>query len=492
MAGIGVTLNKLFKKQNLATHILGASYSTVITVAPMFLVIITILIMQNMLHFSTMSFATRNLFSSIVLYMFVFSLLSAAPFNAVLSRYMSDVIYEERFGDILPCFYIGLLINIIFSAGIAIPFAIRVVVVGGVDVIYVFTGYCGYIALVFLFYSMLYLSICKDYAKIALFYLIGMLMTFALSWIFVNWFHKDIGYSMLLALSIGFMVTAVLEITLIRRYFPVNSGVYKPVLLYFKKYWLLAVINLAYILGLYVHNFVFWTTPLHITVAKSFVSAPTYDLATCLAMFTNISMTIVFISQVEMHFRDRYKVFSESIIGGRGVDIAKAKRRMFTRLAWVILALVRMHFIITVTLFLLFMTVMPFLGFSGLVMQIYPSIAAAYFILFVMYSMVIFQYYFNDLKGALMTTSTFCLGTLFGSIFSSRVLPVAWYGMGLFFGAIAAWLIAYLRMRWLEHNLDAHIFCVGDVFKRLEGIRPSGKIFDRRAGIAPPKHEKGA
>mgnify|MGYP000122548126 CR=1 FL=1 len=40
-------------------------------------------------------------------------------------------------------------------------------VVGKVDIIYVFTGYCGYIALVLTFYSMLYLSICKDYKKIS-------------------------------------------------------------------------------------------------------------------------------------------------------------------------------------------------------------------------------------------------------------------------------------------------------------------------------------
>ena len=44
---------------------------------------------------------------------------------------------------------------------------------GKVDIIYVFTGYCGYIALVLVFYSMLYLSICKDYKKISFFFCYG-------------------------------------------------------------------------------------------------------------------------------------------------------------------------------------------------------------------------------------------------------------------------------------------------------------------------------
>ena len=32
----------------------------------------------------------------------------ASPFNAVLSKYMQDAIFEERYQDILPCYYLGL------------------------------------------------------------------------------------------------------------------------------------------------------------------------------------------------------------------------------------------------------------------------------------------------------------------------------------------------------------------------------------------------
>ena len=39
---------------------------------------------------------------------------------------------------------------------------------------------------------------------------------------------------------------------------------------------------------------------------------------------------------------------------------------------------------------------LPLFGFSGLVMSIYPCLAAGYFILFLMYSAMLFLYYFND------------------------------------------------------------------------------------------------
>ena len=175
MAGIGVRLNKIYNKNTLTTNIIGVGYSTVVTIAPMLVVIGAMMVMEYFLGFSTVKYAERELFSSTILYIFIFSLLTAAPFNSVLSRYMSDVIYNETYEDILPCYYLGLLINVVLSAIVGIPFCIHEYFVGKVDIIYVFTGYCGYMALVFVFYSMLYLSICKDYKKISFFFIIGMI-----------------------------------------------------------------------------------------------------------------------------------------------------------------------------------------------------------------------------------------------------------------------------------------------------------------------------
>ena len=138
-------------------------------------------------------------------------------------------------------------------------------------------------------------------------------------------------------------------------------------------------------------------------VRKSFVSMTTYDMATCLAMFTNISASVIFISRVEMHFHERYKAFSESIINGRGEDIEITKTRMFRRLSEELMNLTRIQFIITLIIFLLCMIILPQAGFGGMTMRIYPCLAAGYFILFLMYAEIIFLYYLNDTEGSLLT-----------------------------------------------------------------------------------------
>ncbi len=486
MAGIGVRLNRIFSKNTIVTSLIGFGYSAVITVAPMFLVIAAVILMEILLGVSKLGYASRELYSCTVLYIFIFALLTASPFNAVLSKYMSDVIYEETYEDILPCYYVGLLMNVILSCALGIPFCVWEYIVGQVPLGFVFAGYCGYMALVLVFYSMLYLSICKDYKKISWFFLIGMTVTVILSLIFVYLFAWETTISMLIALDIGFLVIGSLEWALVKSYFRENSKKYKAVLRYFKKYWQLVVTNFLYILGLYIHNFVFWTTDMRMVVADSFVCMPTYDMATCLAMFTNISASIIFISRVEMHFHEKYRAYSEAVIGGRGMDIENAKRRMFRQLAEELMNLVRLQFIVSVVVFFLAIIFLPRFGFGGLVMQMYPCLAAGYFILFVMYSAIIFQYYYSDLIGAVMTALSFCVCTCLGAWFSTTLTP-SWYGIGLVFGSTIGFSVAYYRLRVMEKTIDVHIFCNGNIMKKGHGTCPSNKVFDRYAMV---KNEK--
>lgn len=479
MAGIGVRLNQIFEKNTLVADLIGFGYSAVVTVAPMFLVVGNIALMGESLELAKVSYAPRELMSSTILYMFIFSLLTTAPFSSVQSKYMSDVIFEERYEDILPCFYIGLFMNVILSALPGIPFCIYEVLVGKVGVLYAFTGFCGYMACVLVFYSLKFLQICKDYKKITIFFFVGMAASYVISLLLVHMFSFPVTDAMLASVTAGFLLIACEEIAMIKRYFRKNSGRYRPVLTYMKKFWMLILTDIFYTVGLFAHNFVFWTTGIQMVVAHSFVCAPSYDMASCLAMFTNISSTVILISRLEMHFREKYKGYSEAVIGGRAVDIRNAQKRMFRQLAAELMNLVRIQFIISISIFLICVVMLPQYGFSGLVMQIYPCLAAGYFILFLMYAAIIFLYYYNDLKGALITSIVFVTVTLGLSIYAAG-LSETWYGIGVVIGSLLAWCVAYYRLRWVERHLDEHIFCKGMLIEYGRGARLSSKVYDVR------------
>lgn len=478
MAGIGVKLNRIFEKQSLAADFVGFAYSTAITVAPMFLVIADILLMGWVLGFDRAVYLEQEVFSCTILYIFIFALLTAAPFNAVLSKYMQDAIYEERYQDILPCYYIGLLLNLCLSCLLGIPFCLWEHFAGGIAVFYVFTGFCCYISLVLAFYSMIYLSICKDYQRISLYFLTGLAGAFLASLLFRFLFGLDVTYSMLLALFVGFLLIGALEFATIQRYFVKNSYRYRPVLRYFKDSWQLVLANFFYVLGLYLHNFVFWTTDTRIIVVRSFLCNRPYDMATFLALFTNISATIIFISRVEMHFHDKYKAYSEAVIGGKEVDIENAKGRMFRQLSSELMSLVRIQFMISVAVYLLCIVLLPQIGFAGAVLHIYPCLAAGYFILFLMYAEILFLYYFKDLNGAVLTALSFCAVTFAGSVAASHLTEI-WYGLGLVLGAFAGWTIAYMRIRRMEKHLTAFVFSQGALMKFRKECAPSSVVYNR-------------
>lgn len=478
--GFGKKLTRIFRTNTIATSLYGFLYSAIVTIAPMFLIIGNVILMSYVLGYSKLGYASRELYTETVLYQFIFSLLAASPFNAVLSKYMSDLIYLEKFEDMWPCFYAGCFCQMLTAAAFGIPFCVWECLVGGVDILYVMVGFWGYIGLGLIFYNMIYLSIIKDYKKISLFYFVGMLSAFLLSLLFVWVLGWEVTFSMLLALAIGYLIAAVLEFALLKRYFLKQSRTFWPVFRYMGQNWKLILANFLYILGLYTHNFVFWTTDINKTVVNTFVSADPYDMASFLALITSISTSIIFIVRVEMYFHGRYRDYSEAVIGGRGRDIKKAQVRMFRQLSGELVELVRVQFIISVVVFLVFLVFLPQFGFSGLIMQIYPCLAAGYFAMFMMYAAIIFMYYFNDLTGALMTSFLFWLATLTGSI-AATYLPTIWYGIGLMFGALVAWTYVYFRLRWVERNLDVHIFCKGRLIAATKGRMPSAKVYDRYA-----------
>ena len=479
MAGIGVKLKRIYHKNTITTNIIGFFYSTVVTIAPVLVVIINLMLMRKVLKFNTVRYIDREIFSCTVLYVFIFSLLTTSPFNAVLSRYMSDVIFEERYEDVQPCHRVGLMTNICFSCLFAIPFCFWEHLIGGVPIYYVFTGYCCYVGLVTVFYNMLYLSICKEYRLISFYFLIGMVTSFLLS-VFLRYVCKvSITYSMLLSLTVGFFLTAVLEWAKIHQFFPDNSEEYKRVFSYFRKYWHLILINFLYTLGLFVHNFVFWGTDMAMHLVRTFVCNQPYDMATCLAMFTNISASVIFISRVEMYFHERYRAYSDAVFGGRGIDIRNTRKRMFRQLGSELMTLVRLQFIVSVVIYLIFVIFLPGKGYAGLVMRIYPMVAAGYFVLFLMYSEIIFLYYFEDLKGALLTAISFCAGTFLASLVAVHLISI-FYGIGVWVGSMIGFTVAYMRLQWMEKNLDEHIFCRGNIMKQAKGIKPSPKVFDLR------------
>lgn len=483
MAGIGYELKKIFKEESILSLVRGITYSTVITIGPTVVVISTLIALYIVLGWVSISYYERELLASTILYGFIFSLLVTAPFNGIMSRYIADKIYEEEYDHILPSFYTGIFLNIIVASILGIPFILRVIFIGKVDPLFGLVSYLLYMSLVISFYTMIYLSATKDYKMIALFYIVGMLFAFGLANL-LRYFGFSIINAILYGMTTGFLIIATLEFSYMKKYFTTNSGKYGDCLSYFRDKKDIWISNLFYILGLYVHNFVFWTHPSRITVAKSYISMQSYDMASFLAMFTNISTIILFTVMAETKFHTKYQKYNESVIGNTWQQIEMAKHGMFKLLVQQMKYILSIQFIITSTIFLIGILVFPKIGFSGQIFAIYPSLVAAFISIFTMYCNIIYMFYFNDQIGARYTSILFFIAVLAGSLVSIN-LSDQFYGMGAFFGAFIGWSFSYFRIRFIERNFDEHIFCKVDIIEQKSESMPSSVVYksNSRRGV---------
>ena len=457
----------------------------------MLLVMGGIVALYILLDYNSIVYSERVLFTSSILYIFIFALLCTSPFNPVISRYITDKIFEERYDAILPCFYGGLFLNMTTCSIVGIPFYLYSYFIGKIDPIFTFTCYVAFLAVGMTFYCMLYLSITKDYSKISLFFLIGVVTMILVALLASRILHFSVTYAMLFSITCGFLTMAISECAYVQGYFHTTNEDYFGFMAYFKEHWQLAATNLLYTLGLYIHNFIFWTMPDHIFVSKTYLCYPPYDMATCVAMFTNISASVILITQIELHFHERYKAYSEAVIGGRLIDIEKSKNRMFSLLSHQLMDVVRNQFTISVLIYLLCVVFLPQYGFAGQVMEMYPCLAAGYFVIFLLYSCIIYLFYFNDKTGSLLTTLSFVIVTAVVSLIA-RDFSSIWYGIGTFCGAFSGWIVAYSRLRWVERNIDEHIFCKGVLVESKFEVMPASVVFPIDSTAQPEEESAGS
>ena len=479
MAGIGFELRKIFKKNSVIAKLRGSAFAAVITVGPLIMIIVTLFLMYLFLGYSDILFASRELLANTILYIFIFSLCSTAPFNAVISRYIADKIYENQEQDILPCYYVTLTANVVLCSIIGICFCLWEYFVGQVDLVFVFSSFCAYMGLAIIFINMLYIILIKEYQKITYSFIVGLLVALILGVVQVKLFGVEVQQAVIAAFAVGFWIIGFCLMGSVKKFFKENSRNYRGVFEYFKVHWRLLATNALYIFGLYVHNFVYWTTHLQTVVVKSFVAAPAYDMATCIAMFLNISTMVIFIVQVETNFHEKYQNYCQTLMGGTGEDIEYAKGEMFRSIKNEIFFVVQIQVIFTVAGFFVFLFLLPMISIGELITTMLPTMVVAYFLIFIMYCMIIFIYYFNQYTAAMITAGIFFVGNLVGSLIFKNTTP-AFYAMGALLAALAAFTYAYYTIRRIEKNLDYYIYCEGLITPVIVDKKYGQKIYENK------------
>lgn len=467
MAGIGFEIKKLFKKEGIFNTVFAGLHATAVTIGPMVIVIIALNVMYMMQPYIELAYKEKEVLSSTILYVFIFSMILVSPVNIILSRYIADRIYEEDYSAIYTAVGTGELIIALCVAASGIPFGYMMYTKGNLPVYYIFTAYVFFAGVSFTFYYMNFITVLKQYSKITYSFFGSLIVGVLFVTVSNKIFDLNISDAILFGLTISFTMIAVFLVTFLKLSFREREYNYNLLIRCLKKNILLVLANFLYILGLYIHNFVFWSESDYKVVVKNiFVSAPNYDMATYLAMLSNISVLVIFTVNVETKFHTAYKAYCETIIGAAGKDMKKAKQKMIETLRRETIYIIQLQIIVNLTAYIVAQVFFPRLGVEGDILSMYPALSVGYMIIYLIQCLMIYLFYLDDMTGAVMTGAVFLLSTFLGSMVSVH-FSVYMSGLGLVFGSICGMSMAFFRLRYKLIHLDRHIYGKGRIVKKV-------------------------
>lgn len=456
MAGIGFELRKIFGRRTLVSQVWGSIYATMTTIGPSIIFILLLFSVRFALsHFGAGELQSMFFISSFT-YVFMTAILAAALFNTVLSRYISDKVFEKKEDDLGAALFGTMTMGSMITGIVMLVFCILMYVQDEVPLEFLLVYYLLGILATNAYNIITFISALKQYKEITLSYLGGLLISVPCFFVF----YKILGMQLIMAiytvLVIAFLLTNTFLVYWCIKAFGKPSDKYFEFLGYFRRFPKLMISGFAYMLGFYITNIIYWImSDLSIKVSI-FRTAPNYDLAMFLAILVNLSALVIFVVKTESAFYEKYVSYLSALNRGTYELIVKEKEKMENTIRLQLFFIYEVQLIIVILLVCLANVFFPYLGVSLQVLNIFMLLAMGLYCVLCMYFTVIFLYYFEDHMGALIPPCVF-LGIVTVGAFICAGLGDPFYPVPLIIGGIVGWILSFILLKRRLNNLSAYL-----------------------------------
>lgn len=457
MAGIGFSLKRLFGKKGFFSLCRAYGYAGVICAGPMILGVILLTGMAFAARIGGMGQHDRELMNCMLTYSLLASLTVTSWFNMVTTRYVSDMLYEEKTERIMPSFYGVCSIMLVFGGGLYGLF----LAFSGVAVRYRLLCLWFALIMIVVWMQMIYLTALKDFKAIVLAFFVSLMTGFLAALILVILGRVSVT-GLMLCVILAYGMLMVWYFKLLLDYFPESDGSKYSFLRWFDKYRSLALTGGFVNIGLFAHLVIMYFGPLKVKVEGLFYGAPTHDVPALFAFFSILITTINFVTSVEVRFypkyRNYYSLFNDS---GAIRDIEQAEEEMMEVLEQE-LTFNGYKQLMSTLLFLVFgsfiMGLFP-VGISDSSMGIYLFLCVGYGIYAISNTVMLILLYFEDYTGAMMGTAAFACVSVAATIIQNVQGTVAFFGLGFALGSLAFYFVVWIRLEWYTKKLPYFLLC---------------------------------
>jgi len=451
MAGIGFTLKKLFKEESFSQRTKAYLYSALVAAGPWIAAVLTVNALVILSQWIIETNIQRDLFMGTIVYSFVFSQILTAPWQLVITRYISDKLYLKTYEYIKPS-SIGLTKIVGLSNFIA---AFLFYMNKELPLPYKLMSIMLFVILSMIWIIMVYLSAVKDYGLISKAYILGGMVTLGLGILFANYplpFEQfQAGSNLLFSYLSGMTLTLTILAYTFFGNFKFGNNLQFDFLRILDKFPSLFFVGLFYTLGLWIDDILMWFSFVGISIYNTYLYAPLYDNAIFLAYLTIIPTMVLFIVSIEIEFYDTYKKYY-GLVNGHGtyrqilISNKEMRRSLYRQIAYTF----EIQALLSATLILMAPQLFFIFGGPIIVRSIFQVCAiGALFNIFIFVIMLVMLYFEARVHAVSITICFFITNLLFTLYFIP--LGLEYYGYGFMFSSITTFIYASLiSLRFLR------------------------------------------
>lgn len=458
MAGIGFELRKIFGKKTLLSRTWGVFYASIVSVGPSLIFIVLMFLIRLIMQHYYATELESVFFTSSFTYAFLVAILVSAFMNTIVSRYVSDKVFEGKEDAICASMFGTLAVSSLASGIAAMAMCIAMYYRDGVPIGFLAAFYLLTVLASNVYCLITYISALKEYMRVTLSYVIGVVTILASFFLFYKLLELQLVLAIYWALATGFLVINLMLVCACVKMFGTPGKGYFAFLSYFRKYPALLLSGFAYMGGFYVSNIIYWHFSDMCVQVSIFKTAPNYDMALFLAMLVNMSGMVIFEVKTETTFYEKYIDYMSAINKGTYGLIESRRVSLQNTVSLQLFFLYEIQLIITVILICLANIFYPYLGFSSQILNMLLLLGMGLFCTFCMYFTIIFLYYFEDHLSAAVSTGLFFGIVLIGSCICS-VVGEPYYPLPVLCGGIAGWIVSFVLLRRRLKNLNAYLLC---------------------------------
>lgn len=464
MAGIGFELQKILRRNTLASSIQAFLYGSLIASGPMLLTILMVA-MIGWLARGLLTDGPLHLFTVVVTYTFAFSLILTGPIQLLLTRFIADKDFARDYDALFPGFitasslvvFLALVLSSLFYLTMEIYVPLKNPTLFRILGVVLFVGQC------LIWQLMAFVSTSKEYNRVFLAYLVGAIIGIVAAF----WGLQHLGLNgTLAAYGAGQWITLAILFLVVGRGYRKRRWWYSGFFRTFVEYPSIALNGLFLNLAIWIDKILFWAYLGRSAGASYLYSFNYYDVPNFLGLMTLIPGMAYFLIAAETTFYEDFRSFIQSVLKEPMLRIEDRKRAMLMSLRSGLKGMARIQGITALLVVIFASPILVAIGYQGVSIHLLRIMTLAAFLHIMNMTLNIFYLYFELRKEATLQSLFYFLTNASFTLLSIWMGP-RFYGYGFLLAAVLTYGLFYPRLVKQVQRIDYLIFTsqpLGDVF----------------------------